>query len=402
MPKRLPSYREHKGSGQAYTSHLGKCIYFGPYGSPESKKKYSQFIAKLTALQTAEPTTIPVGTAPSVVELCMAFFEHVKRRYVKHGAPTSEQGLYRESLSPVISLYGDELAEDFGPVALEVVRQTWLQKGLVRSTINRRVSRIVRCWKWGVAQQVLPVTAWQALQSLEPLFKGQARDNPKIREVSEDRVNACQPFVSRQIWAMIQFQLWTGCRPHEACQVRMADIDRTHEIWEYRPGRFKTEHHANSERIIFIGPHAQRLLMEWNRPNPDELLWQPREARLDWMKAHGSEKVGRGKHQAGHAYTTMVYDRAIERACEKAFGMPPELRRTGKLANPEKRKEAAAWRKLHGWRPNQLRHTAATRLRKTYGIELAQIILGHTSSDMTAVYAAADREKARRAMRESG
>jgi integrase len=40
-----------------------------------------------------------------------------------------------------------------------------------------------------------------------------------------------------------------------------------------------------------------------------------------------------------------------------------------------------------------LRHTAATLIRKEFGLEAAQVILGHTAADVTQVYAERDLAK---------
>ena len=42
------------------------------------------------------------------------------------------------------------------------------------------------------------------------------------------------------------------------------------------------------------------------------------------------------------------------------------------------------------WHPNQLRHSAATAIRKQFGLEGAQIILGHSKADVTQIYAERD------------
>jgi len=48
----------------------------------------------------------------------------------------------------------------------------------------------------------------------------------------------------------------------------------------------------------------------------------------------------------------------------------------------------AAWRKARRWRPNRLRHTAATAIqRETGSIEKAQRALGHMKPNTTAIYA---------------
>ena len=43
------------------------------------------------------------------------------------------------------------------------------------------------------------------------------------------------------------------------------------------------------------------------------------------------------------------------------------------------------------WAPNRLRHTRATEVRKQFGLEAAQVILGHAKADVTQVYAERDR-----------
>ena len=63
---------------------------------------------------------------------------------------------------------------------------------------------------------------------------------------------------------------------------------------------------------------------------------------------------------------------------------------------------ATEWRRQNCWHPNQLRHTAATRIRAAYGIELARIILGHSSAVTSEIYAEIDREKAKEVMEKMG
>ena len=51
---------------------------------------------------------------------------------------------------------------------------------------------------------------------------------------------------------------------------------------------------------------------------------------------------------------------------------------------------------LPHWHPNQLRHTAATEIRRQFGLEAAQVIFGHAKADVTQIYAERDTEKASR------
>jgi site-specific recombinase XerC len=46
------------------------------------------------------------------------------------------------------------------------------------------------------------------------------------------------------------------------------------------------------------------------------------------------------------------------------------------------------------WHPNQLRHAAATAIRREFGLEAAQVILGHSKADVTQIFAERDSAKA--------
>jgi integrase len=63
-----------------------------------------------------------------------------------------------------------------------------------------------------------------------------------------------------------------------------------------------------------------------------------------------------------------------------------------------RRSARAAWRAKHVWHPHQLRHAAATRLRKAFGLEAAQAILGHKTLKVTEIYAEKNVEAARKIM----
>ena len=78
----------------------------------------------------------------------------------------------------------------------------------------------------------------------------------------------------------------------------------------------------------------------------------------------------------GECYDTNSYRKAIERACTKAD--------------------------VPRWTPHRLRHNAATRIRKEFGLEAAQILLGHAQADVTQIYAEVDHAKAIKVAEEIG
>jgi integrase len=423
MPRRkgIPSYRFHKARNCAVVTIDGKNSYLGSYDSPESYEKYARLIAEWKCSQCrpgVTPTPGRGGAAITVNELLLAFWQHAKQRYVKNGQLTSEIRSFRTALRPVRHLYGREPVTGFGPLALVACRQKLVEAGICRKRINQHVGRIRHAFKWGVAHELVPETTWRALCAVEGLKIGEATETRPVKPVLEAHIIAVRPFVTPQVRAMIDLQLWSGCRPGEACLMRTIDINTQGEIWEYRPHSHKAEHHAK-ERVVYLGPHAQEIIKPWLRTDLHAYLFSPAEGRA-WYQAQRAEnrktprpakqrqstRKPQPKRAPNNRYTPLAYGHAVQRACEAAFGMPKELRRISKELDDDERKRlaglAAQWRAQHCWHPNQLRHNAASRIRAAYGIEAARVILGHSSAVTSEIYAEIDRDKARDIMGKIG
>jgi integrase len=80
------------------------------------------------------------------------------------------------------------------------------------------------------------------------------------------------------------------------------------------------------------------------------------------------------RRQPGESYNTAAYAHAIARAVKKANW---------------KFIEASVELEYHipHWHPHQLRHAHATEVRKRFGIEAAQVALGHAHVSTTEIYA---------------
>ena len=118
------------------------------------------------------------------------------------------------------------LVTDFGPLALEAVRETMIQSGNSRKYINKNIGRIKRMFKWGVAKELVPVEVYQALQTLDGLkkVKSKARENQPVLPVGDNVVEKtlkhCRPIIAD----MIRLQQATRCRPGELFVMRSCDI----------------------------------------------------------------------------------------------------------------------------------------------------------------------------------
>ena len=386
---RVPSYRLHKPSGQAVVTLRGRDVYLGKHGSPESRAEYARVAAEWLSTGTAPAPPGEAGPDISVAELILAYLKFADTYYLKNGRPTKEPALLRLSFRALRQLYGHSPARDFGPLAIKAVRKAMLDAKLSRPEINRRVGRIVRAFRWAVENEMVPPSVHHGLKAVSGLKRGrtEAREPAPIGPVPEADVDAIKPHVSRQVWGLIQLQRFTGMRPGEACQIRTGDLDRSGEVWAYTPRDHKTAHHGR-KRTIFLGPKAQAVVTPWLREDPDAFLFSPREATearwAEQRKARRSpiqpsqrdRKKARPKRAPGECYSVYSYRQAIAVACKKGKG--------------------------DHWHPHQLRHNAATQLRKEFGLDVARVVLGHSSAAVTEVYAEADNSKAMAAMGQVG
>jgi integrase len=287
MSFRTPKYRLHKGSGQALVQINGERIYLGKYGTEESKEKYRRQVAEFLAgglkPKAGSQGSHRLASTIKVKEMILAFWQRAKRRYVKNGQPTSEIHSFRTALRPVRHLYDGEPVTNFGPLALVACRRKLIEAGICRKRINQHVGRIRSVFKWGVAREMVPETVWRALCAVEGLRMGEAPETEPVKSVPEDRIVAIQPHVTPQVWAMMNLQLWSGCRPGEACVMRTIDINTQGPIWEYRPHSHKGQHHQK-ERVVYLGPHAQEVIRPWLKTDLHAYVFSPKEAR-DWHHA---------------------------------------------------------------------------------------------------------------------
>jgi integrase len=218
--------------------------------------------------------------------------------------------------------------------------------------------------------------------------------------VPEAFVDAVLPHVSRQVAAMIELQRLTGMRSGEVTILRGCDLDTSGKVWIFTPHDHKTAHHGH-ERKVYLGPKAQLVIRPFLKADSQAYLFSPKDAVAEQLEAkHASRKTplscgnrpgtnrkSKPKREPGERYDTNSYRRAIDRgiaAANKAILAEA-------AAEGIAEKDAAL---IPHWHPHQLRHNAATNLRKEHGIEVARIILGHRSAAITEVYAEVDHARA--------
>jgi integrase len=343
----------------------------------------------------------------TINQLVLAYLKYAEGYYRKNGKPTREYGILKEAASVLVEGFGDTPVLEFGPLRLKCVRDQMIERGWSRRYINKQVGRIVRGFRWGVENELVPETVYRALRAVSGLKKGrsQAPDYEPVGPAEPSIVESTLTKLSGVIADMVRFQQLTGCRPEEVCALNRDEIDTSADVWIFRPGTHKTMH-LGRDRFVCIGPKAQEIIAPYMLKIHNSFLFNPRDAivevraerllqrktPLNHGNRSGTNRVHVPKKPPGDRYTTASYRRAITRACDAAFPV-------GKNASPD---EIRARNEKYRWTPNQLRHFAATAIRAAFGLEESQVVLGHASADVTQIYAHRDLRLAMEIMRKMG
>ena len=386
MKIEIPSLHLHKASGQARVKLHGKHLYFGPWGAPETEQKYRRWAAELIASEGVLSAPTPNKAPLLVSELAAMYAAHVAR-YYREGSAESEN--IKRAVAALVDLYGPTPAAQFAPLGLKALRATWLNRRgapLSRGTINRYTRHVVRAFRWAAGEGLVPPEVPAALGLVESLKRGRctAPEGKAIMPVPEAALDAVLAIAPPTIAAMIRVQLLTGARPGEVCALRRGDIDTAGDVWTATLTQHKTAHIEGAPpRVLCFGPQAQAVLKPFMLRPEAAYLFTPGEAvaqRAAAKSTHRREGQRPGKRKTartlGDSYDTHSYRKAVCRLCKRA-GVAP-------------------------WTPNQLRKLAATRVRERYGLDAAQVLLGHSHAQTTEIYAQTNRARVIEIAREQG
>ncbi len=440
---RVPAYRQRSGYTQAIVTltdaetRQRRDYWLGEFDSPESRERYHRIIAEWERRGRhlpppdfdAAPTRRPA--AITIVEVVRDYW----RWAVDYYRPKHAQAL-DGALTLLRHFYGRTPAAEFGPRKLRLLRDHMIRGGgscrkpWSRKYINSQVQRIRHMFKWAAGHELVPTSVHQSLWTLEPRRRGRcdAREGRKVMPVPQHLLDAVLPNLTKPVAAIVRLQRLTGARAGELLGMRACDIEMDDRlgVWTYKPEEHKNAYREH-ERVVYLGPRAQEIIRPFLRDRATSAyLFSPADSEAERRGRRHAERVtpaGQGnepgsnrkadpKRKPGARFTTNTYHRAIQYACDRTFPPPRHLaKRDGettaawrkRLEDQERWDELMAWRKAHRFHPHQLRHNAATDLRKLFGLEAAQLTLGHASAQITdAIYAERDRAKVIEIMRKIG
>ena len=372
-----------KTTQRAFVFWKNKKIYFGKWGSNESKRDFAKWLNEVWQTPEAPATKDRI----TVIELIDLYLEHAQHYYSKDGIRSQE---FRNVWAAMQTLYSfaDELkATEFGPRKLIEIQKALIDdmkldkegkpigRRYARNTINARIHRIRRCFRWCASQELIDAGIVTALDMVPgvPLGRTKARESDPVQSVPLPVVRDTLPFLSPTVGAMVRTQLLCGMRPQDVCGMTGRGIDFSGEIWLYRPSEHKTKH-LGRDLVKAIPPSARSILESFLRQDPSEPLFSPSDSLEYWRSLERKTETKPKPPKQRLPYTTASYGKAI------LYGIARAAKQDPPMAIPH-------------WSPNQLRHSIATQLRGSVGIEASQLFLGHSKPDTTLIYAEASVER---------
>lgn len=394
MPRcSVPKYRRNP-NGQAFVYHASIPTkshrkYLGVYNSPESKKKYQQFLARLEMQDQLQSPALPLGYVESISDLVLLYDDYAKSYYSEEGKPTKEYVCMTEALDPLDGFYGDLHPAQFGPRLLVQIQQHMAKK-LSRGVVNNRTARIKRFWKWACKMEYAPSEIYSKLRCVGGLTRGEygVRELPDVAPVPKEHVEALLPFLSPVVGAMVRVQYLCGMRPGETCNMQAKHLHFHPDIWLYIPPKHKNAYRGQV-LVKAIVPSAQEILRPFLEKAGDGYLFKPEESDRWHRERRPTKPEGARKTPV---YPSELRQRArlkAERAATPRKRLPRERFSTdsyhGSIDYAFERAKKAGVIVPH-WTPAQLRHAISTRVSQELNQQAAQRWLGHKNLSTTDIY----------------
>jgi hypothetical protein len=154
---KIPKMTHHKASDRAVVRLSKQDFYLGPWGSRTARNEYDRRIAEWLA--NGRHRVVP-GSAVTIAQILADFLDHAHDYYrLPDGSPSSEISAFKYAMKPLRRLYGHSSADEFGPLALKVVRQAMTDRQL--STIQNELD-----WIESGVDKILEICAARSLPQL--------------------------------------------------------------------------------------------------------------------------------------------------------------------------------------------------------------------------------------------
>lgn len=350
---------------------------FGKWGEPETERRYREFLDLLAAENVPVVHQYAGDGRETVRQVANMWADWSLTHYRRGGDVSLERQNMVDAIREMTVDLGDVPIRTFKPRHLLAVRDAMARSGrLSRSTVNARLGRIKRFFKWACAHDLAAPDLWANLQTVSGLSVGEAGigEADPVTPTPLESIKAAAENGPPVIADMLRVQFYCVMRPGEVCKMRADGVRQGDAGWLYVPGSHKTT--WRGKKLVKAIPAIARAIVERRLESETGYLFDTAEGRR-WGAEQAAETKGERKtkirpsetkqreerRQGTHSgiYTPTSYRQAVKRACERA-GVQP-------------------------FTPNQVRHSAVTWVSETIADhDAAQLLAGHSHAATTEIY----------------
>ena len=388
----VPSIKTRKTASGAVVTYAyfdGRQVSFGPAG-PDAQLAFDEHVTRWLAngRSLSDPAHEDASRDPSdltVADVVALYLEHAEREYDQR-----ELNQCLQAFRPLLALFRTLPAVQFTAARLTELQHylanTEFHRSrknepprsyrLARATVSTRIGYIRRCWRWAETEGLAPEGRWSSLSTVAAVRPGRtkAKEPKPVGAVEWARVEPVLEHLTPTLADVVRVLWHTGARPAEILSMTGRQLDRSGELWIYRPTQHKGRWRGR-ERVIPLSKAAQDVVSPRLHLDPDRAVFSPRDALRE---------IRDRKRQPRKTPMTPSQRRRDEANAAKA---PPvgEFYASNELAKAVRRACLAA--DVEPWTPYDLRRAAAVRLFEAGDAEGARALLGHTALAMSRHYA---------------
>ena len=267
-----------KGVEYAYTRVNKKHISLGRYGTEESMRRFERIVDDWRVMQRAS-TCHTSDVFLTVGELAERYLIFEEARVAEGKVNPRQIYAVKYAVLALIRDHAQLPTHRFGPKSLTEIQERLSLTACVskrgdhangntlsRTEVNRRINHIRHIFKWGIREELVRPEILDALKVVPGLRSGEARDNPKRQPADPVVVDQTIEELHKtgnhgMAWAIVLLR-WTGCRPDEACSLRVDDVVLNLESPMLKIRNHKTRKITGEDRVVPLNPMAVAALKQ--------------------------------------------------------------------------------------------------------------------------------------------